>query len=154
MATSSGSGPQVVVKPPLEELKKRHGDMLAELKDLSTPMKQAAIFLDRWVQQNFKTEGGNVGGWKKLQAGGRYVPGFGFDPAAKILQDTSRLRASFLPFHSKKNAGIGSDLPYSEAHEEGSERLPKRRMLPKQAEIRSDVRKIIDNYIKKVGKKK
>lgn len=101
---------------------------------------------------NFRTEGGKVGKWKKLKAGGRYVSRNGkrkLDVSAKILQDTGRLRKSFLPFHNKKDAGIGSDLPYSKPHEEGEGPLPKRRILPLVKEVRRNVVDIYDKHIRK-----
>ena len=61
-----------------------------------------------WVQKNFKGEGKAVGGWAPFKAGGRWRKGFGLDTSAKLLQDTGALRASFLPFASKTDAGIGS----------------------------------------------
>jgi len=104
--------------------------------DFRAPHKKISIMLDRWVQRNFKTQGGNVGGWKpfmqvcmggrgsrygftKTCASGRLV-GKGrtrkIDRSAKLLQDTGALRASYRPFHSAKDAGIGSDLKLIEYH--------------------------------------
>lgn len=111
------------------------------LSDLDEPMAKVAILLDRWVQKNFKGEGDKAGGWDKF-AKQKYGPNKGergrwvgkgkdrkFDTSAKLLQDTGRLRASFKPFHSKNNAGIGSKLEYSINHEKGIG-VPVRRMLP------------------------
>ena len=100
--------------------------------------KQVSRWLLRWVNDNFKTQGGKVsaGGWKKLKAGGRWVDaGAGWlrwDPSAKILQDSGILKASFISFHNRHLAGVGSDVPYSIYHEAGvsSRGLPQRRMLP------------------------
>ena len=82
------------------------------------PHAKVAVFLDRWVQTNFRKEGGLVGRWKKLKLGGRRLTGGGFDPTAKILQDTGRLRISFIPFSNRRTAGIGSDIPYAKKHME------------------------------------
>lgn len=106
---------------------------------LDIPHKKISIMLDRWVQTNFKTEGGNVGGWAPIQRQGR------------ILQDTGRLRASFLPFANKKNAGIGSDLPYAETHEEGIG-VKVRRMLPELPEVRRDILSVYNKHIKDSAK--
>lgn len=147
MATSDGV--QVTMKPPVKELQRRHKKRLEKLKNMKSPMKKIAIFLDRWVQKNFKTEGGNVGGWQKLAAGGRYIPGRGLDPSAKILHDTGRLRASFKSFAFENNAGIGSDLPYSKKHNDGEDGLPQRRMLPERREVIDDAEKILENHVEK-----
>lgn len=125
----------IKVTPDLDELKKRLADARADIADQSTVMKKASIYLDRWVQTNFKTEGGKVGGWRPLKAGGRWK-NRAFDPAAKILQDTGRLRLSFVPFATEKNSGIGSDLDYSRHHEKT------RRMLPKKDDVAHDIEKL------------
>lgn len=159
MATSDST--QVVVKPPLEKLKKRHQKMLKRLRDLKTPMKKVSIYLDKWVQDNFRTQGGKVGKWEPFLYGGRLVTKKGakaqsvqgrhyIDPSAKLLQHTGRLKASYLPFATNHNAGIGSDLPYSKKHEEGEDGLPVRRMLPKQSEVIDDTRKILEKHMEKV----
>lgn len=127
-----------------------------ELGDMGSSMKQVSVFLDRWVKENFGTQGGKVGGWKKLKAGGRYA-GKGtnrkFDPGANILRDTNRLNASFKPFFTKLNAGIGSELPYSKTHDQGTNKIPQRRILMRAAEVRKDVSKILDLFLKKIIKK-
>lgn len=136
-----------------EELAVSAGRKVKAVGELATPMKRASIYLDRWVQQNFKTEGGNVGGWQPFAFGGRLIPGGGLDTSAKLLQDTGRLRASFTPYHSKKDAGIFSELDYSEKHHEGIG-IPQRRLLPLDAEVKDDVRAIIEGHIAKALKVK
>lgn len=111
--------------------------------DLTPAYKRASVFLDQWVQRNFKTEGALVGGWPPFAMGGRFVPGHGIDAAAKLLQDTGRLRLSFKPFATRRNAGIRSELPYAEAHEKGTKRLPQRRMLPERSEVEDDLEDIL-----------
>lgn len=140
MPNSKGKSVQLIVKPPISEMRKNYRAKINSLKNLATVYTKVSIFLDRWVQSNFKTEGGKVGDWKPIARDGM------------ILQDTGRLRASFLPFATKKNAGIGSDLPYSKKHEEG-QGVTKRRMLPKEKEVKKGIKKIFDLYIKKVLKK-
>ncbi len=167
--------PRIEMKmdPPAAVLKARTDKALKGLKRswVNTSYKQAAVFLDRWVQKNFRSEGGNVGGWeplapatvlgrirKNLRGGNfrgvRNVRGFGGAvPLAaarfKILQDTGRLRLSFVPFATANNAGIGSDLDYAEAHHEGLGDLPERRLLPKHSEVRNDIRKIFERNLRK-----
>lgn len=112
--------------------------------------KKASIFLDKWVQENFKTEGGKVGGWVPFSLYTREMIRR-YDPErspAKLLQKTGRLRASFQPFFNSKNAGIGSDLPYAKTHEEGFGNIPMRRMLPKRPEVIGDLNRIISDHVK------
>ena len=146
------SGPlQVILKPTAKELGKRNAKRLRKLKNSKVAYAKVSIMLDRWVQDNFKTEGGKVGGWLPLQAGGRYKGGV-FDPSAKILQDEGRLRSSFLPFATRSNAGIGSDLPYSKKHEEGLVGMPERRMLPERGEVIDEAIDILREHVKRSTK--
>lgn len=115
-------------------------------------MKKISIFLDQWVQENFKTEGGKVGGWKPLAAGGRWRKGIGLDTSASILRDTGEMRESFKPFSSELNAGIGSLLKRSKAHDEGEGHLPQRMILPRDEHVMKDVLKKVNQHIDKALK--
>ncbi len=132
---------QVVVKPPLSKVRAAFKRRFKEIGDLRGPNKRAATFLDRWVQINFRTEGGKVGGWFPIE-----------HREGRILQDTGRLRNSFLPFADAKRAGIGSRLPYSKKHERG-DKVHKRRMLPKSREVRGDLTDIYEGHVKKLTRK-
>lgn len=126
-----------------EEARRRHERALKDIRNMRPVHKKIAVFLDRWVQENFRTEGGKVGGWRPFARGGRLRRGSGgramFDRGARLLQDTGRLRNSFDPFATRYTVGIGSDVSYSETHEKGLGRVPQRRMLPKIGEVRDDV---------------
>jgi phage gpG-like protein len=104
--------------------------------------KHVSVMLDQWVQRNFKSEGGNVGGWKPFAHGGRILPNGTIDTNAKLLQDTGLLRSSFKPFYTDKTAGIGSDLPYAPLHNYGKGAVPARRMLPNRADVIEQAQKI------------
>lgn len=112
------------------------------LADIDEPLAKVSVLLDRWVQRNFRTQGGSVGGWRAFAAGGRLKPDGSVDASAKLLQDTGRLRLSFKPFHDANTAGIGSALRYSKVHEEGIG-VPARRMLPKQADVGEQARRLL-----------
>lgn len=141
----------VSITPTLEQVKVRATEMRKALSDRRDVNKRLMVYLDQWVQHNFRSEGGKVGGWKPLAAGGRWKTSASgrrrFDPSAKILQDTGRLRISFYPFERGETVGIGSDIPYSKKHEEGEDGLPQRRMLPKPSEVRDDVKRIYDHFV-------
>lgn len=154
MAVLTDANGYVIVEvgsPTLEELQKRHNERTKELKELSIPYKKVTTYLDSWVQKNFKQSGALVGGWLPFKAGGRVKNGK-LDTSAKLLMDTGRLRASFLPFATKSIAGIGSDLPYSKAHNEGIG-APKRRILPVDAEVKKQITTILDDRVKEVYNK-
>lgn len=129
------------MKPTAVQVKKQYADKRKQLSGAISPaMKKVSIMLDQWVHKNFQTEGIPVGGWEEIERNGM------------ILQDTGVLRASFIPFSSRFNAGIGSDLPYSKTHEEGIG-VAKRRILPRQKDVRAKAKKIISSTIKTAGKK-
>jgi len=140
---------KVEIKPTNQaQVKRKFERLISRVSNTGVLMKKISIFLDQWTQQNFDTEGGHVGGWKPLKAGGRKLKGK-FDPMAKILRDTSELSKSFKPFSSKTNAGIGSDLPYAPTHEHGKGAVPQRRMLPKGPDVMDEVLKKAEAHVKK-----
>ena len=151
---------RVEFKPPMKEVKAEYkkaiGNIAGGGKNVGGLFKKAAVFMDRWVQLNFKTSGGKVGGWMPLQLGGRWIKKSKgkrvFDTSAKVLMDTSRLRHSFLPFADNKKAGIGSDLPYSETHHEGKG-VPERQITPEKKNIIDDLMRIADVHAKMELKK-
>lgn len=128
------------------------------LKQDGVAMRQVAVFLDRWVQKNFQSSGGNVGGWEPFKYGGRLttkakgnaksIDGHHWiNGSAKLLMDSGALRLSFLPFIRLGIAGIGSELPYSKYHEEGGKNLPIRRELMEEADVSVDVQEILSNWV-------
>lgn len=149
---------------------KRLQSARASLQDTTPALKRVAIYMDQWVQRNFRDNGAKVGGWPPFKYGGRVttkaksttaVQGprgkIYIDPSAQLLRDTGRLRLSFIPFvnASEKQAGIGSALPYAKAHQEGDSArgLPKRRLLPEQKEVRGDTKDIIDDWMRQAMRK-
>lgn len=156
-------------------MNKRLQETRHNMSDLKAPMAKVAIYLDQWVQKNFKTEGGMTGvKWQDFKQGGRLVPvrnirglsgrqaagqvgptrgSRALDTSAKLLQDTGRLRASFAPFHSTWNAGIGSDLPYAKSHQDGAGHIPKRRILPVDREVWPSAHKILQGHVVRAAKK-
>ncbi|OGC95825.1 MAG: hypothetical protein A2W25_15225 [candidate division Zixibacteria bacterium RBG_16_53_22] len=130
------------------------------LKNDGVAMRQVAVFLDSWVQRNFKGKGSGVGGWVPFTYGGRLSlkrkatayskeARHWINTNAALLQDTGALRHSFLPFIRKGVAGIGSELPYSKPHDEGDDErnIPQRRILPEDREVRVQVFEILDNFV-------
>lgn len=130
------------------KLAKTRGDMVGS--GAKKVYRKASILLDQWVQRNFKNEGSKLSGgdaWPPFKIGGRRR-GSQLDTSAKLLQDTGALRASHLPFHSGRNAGIGSELPYSKFHDEGIG-VPMRRTLPKEQEIRPALMQLFDSHVRR-----
>jgi len=140
------SNNNITFRPSLDIVRAAIRRRIAGIMNLTVPNAQAGVMLDAWVQRNFNAEGGLVGGWTPFVRGGRRLRGGGFDASAKLLQDTGALRASFRPFWSARQVGIGSDIPYSRYHEFGTTRAPARRMLPSEREIMPQLMRIYDRW--------
>ena len=145
-------------KASIADLKTKANAAREALKDDGALMRQVAVFLDQWVQRNFKESGGKVGGWGPFKYGGRLslkkkgnaqsVDGHRYvNTSARLLMDTGALRLSFLPFAKRGTAGIGSDLPYSKPHNEGTDKLTQRRILPEDHEVRMDIKMLMNNFV-------
>lgn len=102
-----------------------------------------------WVIRNFDTEGSTFGGWKELKPA--TVRAKAKEGKEKMLVRSGTLRASFLPFHSNDNAGIGSELEYSEYHERGvpDRNLPRRPMLPPRKVVLETGMRVYQFYVAK-----
>lgn len=99
--------------------------------------KKASIVLYQWVLRNFQGEGSEAGGWEPLAPSTiAYKEEHGY---SRLLQNTGALRASFLPYSDENVALVGSPLAYSAAHEEGTGRVPQRRLLPNAEEAQAMV---------------
>lgn len=139
----------------LKEIRRRLGLRARQVINLRRPNAKAAVLLDRWVQLNFRTEGGKVGGWAPFKYGGRLIPQKPYiDPSAKLLQDTGRLRASFETFHNKTRVEIRSRVPYAVYHEFGTATLPQRRMLPRGDEFLPEIIKIYQRHVDRLTSKR
>lgn len=152
---------------PIKKVRDKYKKTLKKIRSFAAVNAKQAVFLDRWVQRNFITEGRKVGGWAPFKHGGRPRSKKGrkvglaqsidsrkhVDASAKLLRDTTRLQRSFLPFHSARNAGIGSKLPYSESHDRGNEdiNLPQRRILPEHTDedVVDGLKLIYDKHVAK-----
>ena len=136
----------------------KKSDKVFKAMDLSRVNRAASIFLDVWVQRNFKTEGGKVGGWVPFLYGGRLTPkkrggvkgseGKYINPSAALLRDSGELRMSFKPFHNKVSAGIGSGLPRAKVHDQGEGNAIQRRMLPEDNEVQGELRRLYGTHVR------
>lgn len=78
----------------------------------------------KWVDDNFRSDGGLVGGWKPLSP---FTIMMRRNGSSKPLQDTGILRASFNPKKDSRaltiegnTVKIGSAVPYASYHEFGT----------------------------------
>ena len=132
-------------------LAKKLSKLAHKIKNPLDANKEASVWLHRWVNENFKSAGGKVGGWAPYKYGGRVGPKGKINTSAQLLQDTGDLRKSFNHFWTRNSFGIGSWIPYAEFHEFGTPYLPIRRMLPSgdDPEVVTKTIKIYDAYIKR-----
>jgi phage gpG-like protein len=144
---------RIETKPHLNEVRATIDRLRRGLVNMRIPMKKASIQFERWVHHNFETQGQLLGSdkWPEFALGGRPKKGGGIDFSAMLLQDTRRLRASYRPFSSRNNAGIGSRLDYALIHTKGapSRGLPARRQLPTHREVMPDVIRVFGEHMVK-----
>ena len=148
----------IKTKPTGVKQAKQKTDKVFKALDLGRVNKAASIFLDQWVQKNFKTEGGKVGGWEPFLYGGRLTPkkaggekgkgGKYINPSSKLMMDSGALRSSFHPFSNKKVAGIGSKLPYSKKHDQGEDGMIQRRLLPEDGEVQTELKRMYGTHVR------
>ena len=145
------------VKSPNLAKAKKQGKRVFKAMDLKKVNKAASIFLDQWVQINFKGEGSLVGKWQPFVKGGRVLTkntkpqrssGKKIDNSAKLLQDHGTLRSSFRPFYDSRVAGIGSKLPYAKTHDQGLGNAIERRMLPVDKEVQTQLRRMYGKHVR------
>ncbi len=134
---------------------KKLRELIRKVKNPTPANREVSVWLHRWVNNNFKSQGGNVGGWLPFKHGGR-VTSSGIDASAKLLQLTGRLRLSFNHFYGRAVAGIGSNLSYGITHELGlpHKNIPARRMLPLASDkaVERGIMQIYDRWIKRILK--
>ena len=121
--------------------------------------KVAGLDILAFVADNFQTEG-RAGGapWKPLSPVtiGRRRKGRGGLISDRILQDTGRLKQSFIPGAPEnvfrqfggKGVDVGTTLFYAPPHEFGTSRIPQRKMLPTREKAQQIAAKAIDTIIR------
>lgn len=104
--------------------------------------KVAGLDILTWVADNFQSEGraGGGPGWAPLAPStiARRRKGPRAGARDRILQDTGRLKQSFIPGRPEnvfrqfggKGVDVGTTLHYAPIHELGAGRIPQRKMMP------------------------
>ena len=112
-----------------EGIRQRVRERAQEMRQsITVSNKKASVVLYQWVLNNFQGEGELAGGWLPLsEATVKWKQERGY---SRMLQNTGALRASFLPYSDDNIALVGSPLWYAEQHDEGSGRVPQRKLLP------------------------
>lgn len=128
-------------------------DIAKQVKNRKVPNRQWAAALFAWVQRNFQEQGALSGQpWVPLAPSTvKEKARLGYSPLALIR--TGNLRQSFAPFSDVNFAGVGAQasagVDYAKVHQEGSDRVPARPMLP-EADVVTDIGvRVYDLHIKK-----
>lgn len=117
---------------------------------------RAAVAVDRWIQENFKSQGKLAmggGGWRPLSAvtlarRRRGTARF----AARILVDTGTLKSRWKHIWTASLAKVRSGVDYARHHHFGEYGLPVRRILPLDRQIWPTLEKLYSDYIRKILK--
>ena len=133
---------------------------------------RAAVLLFQWVMRNFRAEGrlhdsaslhwpplapstklarirrnlrtGRRG--RNIRSRIRALPiGAGVTP---MLVDTGTLRGGFVPRWTSRQAILENYVPYARVHEEGTTRIPKRKMLPAPTQAIQIVRPVYGEHVR------
>jgi phage gpG-like protein len=115
------------------------------LRDRTPANRQVSVQMYAWTIRNFDREGALLGGWSPLAP--KTVREKSRIGKQKMLVRTGALRNSLVPFYSNDNAGIGSELEYSEYHQKGTDDLPKREMLPTREVVQEIGLKVYNAYV-------
>jgi len=121
--------------------------LVASTHDRRTPNRQLATQLYGWVLRNFQQGGGlQKPVWRSLAPSTlkqKQRKGY----SSKPLERTGHLRQSFRQFYDNEQAGVGSEVPYSQYHETGTRKLPQRAMLPPQEVALDYAVRVYDRWI-------
>lgn len=126
------------------------------------PFHRSVIFLDGWIQKNFKSDGQlamGAGGWQPLapstvkareRGWGYYKPK---TSSAQILRHKGFLMRRWKHDYNDRRAVIENfathkGFYYGPAHDEGTGRLPERRILPQKKQVEPQIAKIFGKWIR------
>jgi phage gpG-like protein len=109
----------------------------------------AVVF--KFVQDNFKSEGGKVGGWVKLADRTIEQRQRRRSGTVRVLQDVGWLKGKWKHEYTDKFGALTSAVDYGIYHdsdEPRSGKLPQRRILPREDDMAEPLRKIADTFIR------
>jgi phage gpG-like protein len=135
----------------LDAVKARLAKVESSLKNNEVSFKRSVAVVDGWVQRNFRSEGGNVGGWAKLadstiesRMRRRNKTG-----AIRILQDIGTLRMKWKHLFGKDYGALVSAVDYGIFHETGTSKMPQRRILPTMDEIWPKIKELFSDELRR-----
>lgn len=126
---------------------------------LEPNLKAIGLRMVKWIDDNFKSEGGLVGRWKALSektVERRRKGGNSKFPDTQILQDTGALKSSFDHYGGTgyklgvSRVRVGSELIYAGTQNFGRDGIPERRILPNSEQAKEVAVKLIQARIDKL----
>ena len=146
----------------LPEVERNMARRANKLNDRRTVNAACLTVVDRWIQDNFKTEGGKVGGWKPLKpatiAARRHGSNKALAGQVKILQDTGQLRSNWKHIVDRTTGRLRSlvkgkgGVSYGLFHDQGLGNLPKRQIIPEPKQIAPQLKQVYQHFIKQAIK--
>lgn len=140
-----------------KRLQQKFTALAGNVKNLRGLMGRIGVDLLNEVSENFKNEGNEGDHWTPLTAATIARRRNKAKETIRILQNTGDLRRSFVPDADDSTVRVGSPVIYSIFHEEGTDRIPQRKMLPTQKrglEIALDVtERYVDEKIREAALK-
>ena len=128
----------------------------AKLKNKKPAIAKCVVQTEKFVQLNFRSQGGEVGGWKPLAESTIYARRHGkkTNNSTKILQDVGDLRDKWKHYWDNDKGYIQSQVDYGIYHDKGGKggRPPKRRILPTRAEMWPKFKRIFQEFIRGIIK--
>jgi phage gpG-like protein len=119
----SGGGVTMQLVPPLSFILRQTGAFRAALMDLEPLWQMFRPIMEQIEQEQFATEG--HGEWPPLAESTLRQKSGG-----EMLVQTGELKGSFSLTSSPKQAAWGTDVFYATFHQEGTEKMPMRQVIP------------------------
>lgn len=119
--------------------------LASNIKNKRPMFKRIGVKLLNEISENFDKESHEGQPWDRLSATTVARRRLGSD---KILQDTGRLRGSFVEEATTTSVRVGSPIEYAPTHEDGKGNVPQRKMLPSKTLALSISVDVAGNFIK------
>lgn len=157
------TNPEIKIEFDVTEAVKKIADVKKDF-NLQGLLKAIGLRLHGWIAENFKNEGGLVGGWASLAEStirARIAKRGGSSGDIRILQDTGQLRMSFDSFGingyktSLKTVEVGSIKIYARFQHEywPKTRKPARQLIPTVNQARELSLKLVEARIAMIRNK-
>lgn len=128
-------------------------DLLHGAQDRTIPNRQLSVQLQGWVLRNFQSEGAlQDPPWEPLAESTRLQKEEQGYSSAPLVR-TGHLRQSFRGFYDNDRAGVGSEVPYGEFHERGTDLFPQRAMLPSERVALDYARQIYERWAARLAQR-